>query len=133
MMNTIDKQLMRQVKALARRECANYQDGICLPEDRPCHVLHPVYTKIHDGAIDCDWFLEAVMPLDQELTKAVWQEILREEGSSGESLKECVCCHKPFLPASNRQRYCEACGETVKKARVREKQRRYRQRQKSIA
>jgi hypothetical protein len=43
----------------------------------------------------------------------------------------CVRCHKPFVPASNRQRYCAACGAEVKKVRSREKQRRYRERQKT--
>ena len=44
---------------------------------------------------------------------------------------ECVRCHKPFVPASNRQRYCASCGAVAKQARIREKQRRYRERQKT--
>ena len=45
--------------------------------------------------------------------------------------KECVRCHKPFVPASNRKRCCASCEAAAKQARTREKQRRYRERQKT--
>lgn len=129
-MNTLDKQILRSVKQLARNECANYFNGSCLLEDRPCHVINPAYQTIHDGAVDCDYFLSAVLPLQPELNTAVWHEIFREEGQAGEGWKECTRCHKPFIPGSNRQRYCANCGIAAKQARSREKQRRYRARQK---
>ena len=129
-MNTLDKQILRSIKQLARNECANYFNGYCLPEDRPCHVVNPAYQTIHDGAVDCDYFLSAVLPLQPELNTAVWHEIFREEGQAGEGWKECTRCHKPFIPGSNRQRYCANCGIAAKQARSREKQRRYRARQK---
>ena len=130
-MSQQDNEIMRSVKQLARKECANYADGFCLPADRPFHVLNPAYKTIHDGAVACDYFLLAVLPLDAELITAVWHEICREEDQAGEGWKECVRCHKPFIPASNRQRYCASCGETANQARIREKQRRYRERQKT--
>ena len=130
-MSQQDTEIMRSVKQLAKKECANYIDGFCLPADRPCHVLNPAYKTIHDGAVDCDYFLLAVLPLDVELNKAVWHEIYREEGQAGEGWKECVRCHKPFIPGSNRQRYCASCGAAAEQARSREKQRRYRERQKA--
>ena len=80
--------------------------------------------------MDCDYFLADVLPLKPELNTAVWHELLREEDQAGEGWKECVRCHKPFLPGSNRQRYCTECGAAAKQARSREKQRRYRERQK---
>ena len=132
-MNQIENQIMRSIRQLARKECANYDNGICLPEDRPCHVISPAYPTIHDGAVNCDYFLEAVMPLDKELNTAVWHEVLREEDQAGEHWKECARCHKPFIPGSNRQRYCTACGAAAKQTRDREKQRRYRERQKTSA
>lgn len=127
-----DTEIMRSVKRLAQKECANYADGFCLLVDCPCHVLNPVYKTIHDGAIACDYFLQAVLPLDAELNAAVWHEIYRREDQAGEGWKECVRCHKPFIPSSNRQRYCASCGAEAKQARIREKQRRYRERQKAI-
>ena len=130
-MSQQDNYIMRSVKQLAQKECANCVNGLCVYEDRPCHVLNAAYKTIHDGAVDCDYFLLAVLPLDLELNKTVWHEIYREEGQAGEGWKECVRCRKPFIPASNRQRYCASCGEAAKQARIREKQRRYRERQKS--
>ena len=130
-MSQQDIQIMRSVKWLTQKECANYADGFCLPVDRPCHVLNPAYKTIHDGAIVCDYFLLAVLPLDAELNTAVWHEIYRGEDQAGEGWKECVRCHKPFIPGSNRQRYCVSCGAAAKRARSREKQRRYRERQKA--
>ena len=130
-MSQQDTQIMRSVKRLAQKECANYTDGLCLPVDRPCHVLNPAYKTIHDGAIACDYFLLAVLPLDAELNTAVWHEIYRGEDQAGEGWKECVRCHKPFIPGSNRQRYCASCGAAAKQARIREKQRRYWERQKA--
>lgn len=126
-----DTEIMRSVKRLAQKECVNYADGFCLLADCPCHVLNPAYKTIHDGAIACDYFLLAVLPLDAELNTAVWHEIYRGEDQAGEGWKECVRCLKPFIPGSNRQRYCASCGAAAKQARIREKQRRYRERQKA--
>ena len=131
-MSQQDTEIMRGVKQLAKKECANYANGFCLPADRPCHVLNPAYKTIHDGAVECDYFLLAVLPLDAELNTAVWHEICREEDQAGKGWKECVRCNKPFIPASNRQRYCAECGAATKQARSREKQRRYRDRKKSL-
>ncbi len=83
--------------------------------------------------MNCDYFLRAVLPLQPELNTAVWHELLREEDQGGEGWKECIRCHKPFIPGSNRQRYCADCGTAAKQARSREKQRRYRERQKTPA
>ena len=130
-MSQQDTWIMRSVKRLAQKECANYADGLCLLADCPCHVLNPAYKTIHDGAIACDYFLQAIQPLDAELNAAVWHEIYRREDQASEGWKECVRCHKPFIPGSNRQRYCASCGAAAKQARVREKQRRYRERQKA--
>ena len=68
-------------------------------------------------------FLPAVAPLQPELDAAIRHEIFRDESAAGEGWKECVRCHQPFLPASNRQKYCPACCETVKRERSRKKQR----------
>lgn len=128
-----DQYILRSTKQLARKECANYSDGCCLPEECLCHVINPAYKTIHDGAVDCDCFLSAVLPLQPELNTTVWHEVLRDADQAGDGWKECVLCHKPFIPGSNRQRYCADCGKTAKAIRVREKQRRYRARQKAPA
>ena len=127
-----DNQIMRSAKLLAQKECANYDNGRCLPEDRPCYILSPTYKTIHDGAVDCDYFLSAVLPLQPELNAGVWHEMLREEDQVGERWKECIRCLKPFIPGSNRQRYCAECGAAAKQAGNREKQRRRRERLKGV-
>ena len=132
-LSQFDDQIKRNIRQLVQKECANNASGRCLPEDRPCHVISPAYRTIHGGAIDCDYFLEAVLPLQPELNTAFWHELLREEDQAGEGWKECVRCHKPFIPGSNRQKYCAECGAAAKQARSREKQRRYRERQKTPA
>ena len=70
-MNQIENQIQRSIRQLAQKECANYDNGSCLPEDRPCHVINPAYRTIHDGAVNCDYFLRAVLPLQPELNTAI--------------------------------------------------------------
>ena len=55
-MSQQDAEIMRSVKQLAKKECANYANGFCLPDYRPCHVLNPAYKTIRDGAVACDFF-----------------------------------------------------------------------------
>lgn len=66
-----DKQILKSIKALARGECANYSRGDCLMTDERCHLVNPNYESIHDGAIDCDYFLECVLPADWDLNDLV--------------------------------------------------------------
>ena len=82
-----DNQIIRSAKQLTQKECANYADGACVPEDCPCHLINPAYKTIHDGAIDCDWFVQVVLPLQPELLTAYWHEIFREEGQAGTGWK----------------------------------------------
>lgn len=124
-MNETDKHLIKRMKQLARKECANCYDSFCVQDDCPCHLISSRYPSIRDGAIDCDWFLLWVLPLQPDLQRDVWTELLREEGQAPQTLKNCVICGRPFLPASNRQKYCSACQITAQRARGREKQRRY--------
>ena len=71
----MERQMIRQIRTLAHKECCNYIDGKCI-----CHgnftVINPRYPSIHDGAIDCDYFLECVLPIDPELNRIVWGEFL---------------------------------------------------------
>ena len=123
-MNTL---LLRQVKALAHKECCNYIDGKCV-YDHPCTVINPRYPSIQDGAIDCDYFLECVLPLDQELRKNVWDELLRDEDMARPLEKNCAWCGQPFVLTSSGQRYCSRCKPLHEQLRNRDKQRSYYQR-----
>lgn len=66
-----EKQIIKSIKALARGECANYQNGMCLETDQRCHLINPRYDSIRDGMIDCDYFLECVLPADWDLNDLV--------------------------------------------------------------
>ena len=67
---------------------ANWQDGFCVPDDCPCRVINPRYSTIHDGCIDCDWFVKAVLPREPDLHTAYWHEIVREESDAGEGVEK---------------------------------------------
>ena len=130
-MSKQDDQIMRGVKQLARKECANYAESSCLLDDCPCQVLNPAYKTIHDGAVNCDHFIFVIQPQQPELNKAFWHEICREEDEVGKAWKECARCHRTFIPGSNRQRLCGECGNIINRAVNRERQRRFRERQKA--
>lgn len=123
---------------MAHRECANHitlENGKhwCAFDDRPCYVINPRWLNIHDGAIDCDYFLEAVLPWDKELHKAVWNKLTRieyapwitDESPSQEepASKCCASCGKYFSPRSNRQRYCTSCGKENERRKTNARQR----------
>lgn len=38
-----EKQIIKSIKALARGECANYQNGMCLETDQRCHLINQRY------------------------------------------------------------------------------------------
>lgn len=127
-----DKEIIRDVRKLATKECANWCDGSCILEDRPCHVINPAYNSVHDGCVDCDWFIHTVLPLRPELRSAYWHEIFRDEGDAGEGWKECQRCGKMFVPGSNRQKYCKDCSAAISRASSRDRQRRFRQSKKQV-
>ena len=76
--NNPDARILTRCVALARNECCNYWHGLCRETDEKCHLIS-AYPSIHDGAIDCDWFLRAVLPRDKELHKIVRHELEKEE------------------------------------------------------
>ena len=50
---TKDQLIAERCCLLAKAECANYYNGLCLTDDGKCHLIGP-YPTIHDGKIDCD-------------------------------------------------------------------------------
>ena len=82
--------------ALIKRSCANYSDGLCLPLDCTC-------PQSVSYSLLCKYFRNAVLPADRNLTA----DIL------GGHRKNCVNCGAPFVPNSNRQKYCDQCGKLI--------------------
>lgn len=116
-----DKQILKSIKALARGECANYSRGDCLMTDERCHLVNPNYESIHDGAIDCDYFLECVLPADWDLNDlvsyALWYDEEDEEDLPS-NMRRCEECQKPFVMTGNRQKYCNACQHIVRRRQI---------------
>ena len=109
--------------------CANCIDGKCFDPDRlfsrdrrdepPCYAVNKEYT-ISEGGIDCDYFLLNVLPADPELNRLVWSELQKDPEAVGVLpvlTKACAVCARPFLPSSNRQRFCRACAEDAERKR----------------
>lgn len=126
-----DKQLLKQCAAHARAECANLHGKECVVDECRCHLINTKYPTIEEGALDCDWFLLAVLPQDKELSKAVWQQLVGQDGPSRNRGRLCEICRNTFTPTSPRQKYCAACGERAKQRRIREKQQRYNERKRT--
>ncbi len=123
----MNNMLIRNVRTLAHGECCNYIGGKCI-EDGECTIINPRYPTIHDGAIDCDYFLECVLPINPELNRIIWTELLREEDVTRPNERTCAWCGGAFIPNSGRQRYCPHCKPLHERLRNRVKQRSYYQR-----
>ena len=119
-----EKELQRAIKNLAKAECANYQNKLCLLTDEPCHIINPDYNSVHDGAIDCDWFLEAVLPADWDMNDLIWYAIWCDEDEPDEvpdGMKACEVCGNPYVPTHSKQKYCKGCAESVNRRKTRDR------------
>ena len=127
------KSIIRSCKALAERACANFSNHYCLPEDRACHLINARYPDIHDGAIDCDYFMTAVLPGEKELHRLVLSRLFDSGECAPAHTHECVRCGQRYMPTSPRQKYCNFCSAVMRQQRNREKQRQYRERKRKEA
>ena len=98
MMIPLTPKQSRQVNALVRRECCNYDNGICILLDCVCPQT---ITYSH---IICKWFKTAVLPLDKELYIFL---------TKPKNTARCVVCGKDFIRRSNRGKYCDTCRKIV--------------------
>lgn len=96
------------------RECCNYDNGNCIALDdgEECVCVQSISYSLL-----CKWFRSAVLPLDKGLETAL---LFREH------LKRCAICGQPFIPASNRAKYCKACATIVHRRQKAENERRRR-------
>lgn len=82
-------------------ECCNYNHGNCIALDdgEECGCVQSISYSLL-----CKWFRSAVLPLDKGLETALL---------SRDALKRCAACGQPFLPGSNRAKYCKNCAAGV--------------------
>lgn len=81
--------------------CCNYESGNCLVLDdgEECVCVQSISYSLL-----CRWFRTAVLPLDEPLVTAL---LYRNEH------KRCAVCGQPFLPGSNRAKYCKSCAAII--------------------
>lgn len=94
----MDYKQYRQMHKLAR-ECCNYNGGHCvlLDDGAECVCVQSISFSLL-----CRWFKIAVLPLNKPLEAA----LLYRDGK-----RLCATCKEPFIPASNRGRYCPDCAK----------------------
>lgn len=91
----------KRANALIHKLCCYYYDGECVALDCDC-------VQCNSYSVCCKWFRAAILPQD----KALLAEIVQRE-----QMKRCAICGKPFVPKSNRGKYCETCARTERKRR----------------
>ena len=98
----------RDVNSLVKRECANYFDGDCLILDCNC-------PQLISGDLLCNYFIEAVLPLDV---------VLEQELTGNGFKKACKECGKKFATKSKTGQYCGRCVQIVARKKDRERKKR---------
>ncbi|MBE7724460.1 MAG: hypothetical protein E7244_08520 [Enterocloster citroniae] len=82
-------------------ECCNYDNGNCIALDdgEECICVQSISYSLL-----CKWFRSAVLPSDKPLETSL---LFRED------MKRCAVCGQPYLPGSNRAKYCKLCAAKV--------------------
>ena len=104
----------KQANALIRRECCCYEDGNCiLLDDGDAHAC----PQMISFSVCCKWFRWSVLPQVGTLEAEIF---------SGDSVKRCAVCGKPYVPKSNRGKYCPDCAARVHRRQKTESERKRR-------
>ena len=94
----------RKVSRLVRRACCNCTDGNCLLlDDGETHTCVQLISKYH---IFCNYFKDAVLPLDKELYRVL---------ICGNDYKRCQSCGSCFYSKARNKRYYDHCAERIKR------------------
>ncbi len=88
-------------------ECCNYDNGQCL-------MLETICAQSISRTLLCNWFKEAVLPLDKELSATLLHK---------HKAKQCIICGKSFIAGSNRAKYCFDCSVMERKRKEAARQR----------
>jgi hypothetical protein len=113
---------MNKLQRFVADNCATYDgEGKCHLEtgaygDRTC-----VYFREHGGR--CSYAENCVIPGDHSIEVLYWSE--RGVTMAGDI---CESCQQPFERKSNRQKYCNKCGELAEREKRRERDREYKAR-----
>ena len=114
---------------LVRDECCNYSAAGPSEKKHYCY-LEPSESDAQcllSWDLRCKWFVEAVLPLEEDLQEE-WQRawLLRSDPSPQQGTFRVCECGKRFKLKSNRQRMCPECSKTNRKKLTRNGMRRQR-------
>lgn len=104
----------KRANSLIRRECCNCDSGNCLALDDGDTCSCPQMITF---SVCCKWFRWAVLPLDRTLEAEIYRDC---------ALKRCSVCGKPYVPKSNRGKYCPNCAARVHRRQKTESERKRR-------
>lgn len=111
----MDKQYaQKRAAALIRRKCCSYDNGNCLEQDDGDAHTCPQTISF---SVCCKWFCRAVLPQDKPLEAKIYCD---------RDLKRCAVCGKPYVPKSNRGKYCPDCAARVHRRQKTESERKRR-------
>ncbi len=120
MLIEIKKGQFRKMSRLVRQECCNYVDGNCLLlDDGETHSCVQLISKYN---IFCNYFKNAVLPIDKEL----YPELMSNK------YKRCTNCGSSFYSRIRNKRYCDKCAEKIKRQKSTERKRQQRERRKRL-
>lgn len=96
----ISLSLVKRVNSLIRNECCNCDAGNCVFLEYHC-------PQLSAETVLCEWFRDAVLPLDQILKAEIFRD------SHILQTRLCSSCGKPLVSTSNRVKYCPKCSIKV--------------------
>ena len=109
-----------RINHLVKTQCAAYDNGNCIfLDDGETHQCVQIISK---QSINCNYFKDSVLPIDEDLYKEIT--------SSSKHEKVCVICGEKFEPKSNNQKYCESCRQ--KEIRRKDAERKYKKRHEKL-
>ena len=77
-------------------------------------MLETICAQSISRTLLCNWFKEAVLPLDKELSATLLHK---------HKAKQCIICGKSFIAGSNRAKYCFDCSVMERKRKEAARQR----------
>lgn len=117
-----EQKLIQAIERGVVKNCANYDDGMCLLKDKPCvwkeEEVNPDTEKPYpfgDKGITCPYLRKAVLPGNKNVEKMYYAFLDDYDGRVDLDVVADTCerCKTPIIKASNRQKYCAGCRDMM--------------------
>lgn len=115
-----DQKLIQAIERGVVKNCANYDDGMCLLKDKPCvwkeEEINPDTGKPYpfgDKGITCPYLRKAVLPGNKNVERMYYAFLDDYDGRVDLDVVADTCerCKTPIIKSNNRQKYCAKCAE----------------------